>query len=66
MQDDTCLTKVISLENALKVKEATHLLFVEAASDLVFPLLSNLSLVITASHCPFTDGNRKGYYNYES
>lgn len=39
MQDDSCLMKAISSENSLKVKEEDHLLFVEAASDLVFPII---------------------------
>lgn len=47
MQGDSCLMKVNFLENSLKVKKENHLLFVKAASDF-FPLLLNLSLLITA------------------
>lgn len=50
MQGASFLMKVISLENPFKVKEENYLLFVEGASDLVFPLLLNISLLIIASH----------------
>lgn len=52
--------KVISLENSLKVKEENHLLFLEAASDLVFPFLLNLSLLITVSHSVLQMETEKG------
>lgn len=63
MQGDSCLIKAISLENSLKVKEENHLLFVEAASNLVFPLLLNLSLLITASHSLLQVETEKGCYD---
>lgn len=37
MQGDSFLMKVISLKNYFKVKKENHLVYVEDASDLVFP-----------------------------
>lgn len=60
MHGDSFLMKVISLENYFKVKKENHLLFVEDASDLAFPLLLNPSLQITASHSLLQKGTEKG------
>lgn len=49
MQGASFLKKVIYLENSFKVKEENYLLFIEGDSDLVFPLLLNLFLLIITS-----------------
>lgn len=41
MQGDSCLMKVMFLEDSLKVKEENHLLFVEAASEFLSPFIKS-------------------------